>query len=776
MKVFAFLRSISFLSEFSDESLQNIIMRSTIKVFRPEDKILQDNQKGKVFGILMEGSMVVCRTAIDGTTQILAELKEKEYFGEMSLISGQSSSADIIGRRPGKVILVPQDVFLEYFANSTETVKHFAMTIANRLRYREDSIFPGEGYAHPDDPYGLSLMGTEPASKILVINSGSSSLKYSFYDTADPNKNINGAVDCIGSTYNEECKNRPNFTVAGSFGEKEWQLSVKSHRDALINIFEVLTSPEYGAIKSMREITAVGHRVVHGGERYDNPEIITDDVIKGIEDNSILAPLHNPINLMGIKECMKIMPDIPHVAVFDTAFHNKMPKCAYLYGIPYELYEEDSIRRYGFHGSSHHYVSLLASSYTKRLFTSLKIISCHLGNGASVCAIGRGRSVDTSMGLTPLEGLIMGTRSGDIDPAIMTFLAKKKGYTFEEVENILQTESGLKGISGISNDMSRVLDAAENGSERAYLAMHMFCYRVKKYIGAYIAILGGLDVLIFTGGIGEKSPGIRALICQGLSGFGIGIDETQNKRLVPNSGVLDISNDETSSRVRVLAIRTDESRMIARETIRALGFNNVTKIISKEKKPIPIGVSAHHVHLSPRDLAALFGDGYSLHKKFDLNQPGQYAAEETVSLIGPKGRVDSVRILGPTRAESQVEIARTEEFKLGIDAPVRESGDIEDTPGIIIEGTKGSIRLKHGVICAKRHIHMTPRDAIGFGLKDRDMVRVRVEAERPIVFGGTTVRVSDSFKLEMHVDTDEANAAGIDTGAWGFFTSLEERK
>jgi len=572
------------------------------------------------------------------------------------------------------------------------------------------------------------------------------------------------------------CNKKRNFHISGDFGKKSWRTEVKSHHHALLKIFELLTSPEYQVINDIHEITAIGHRIVHGGEKYSNPEVINDEVIKEIERNTELAPLHNPINLMGIKECKKIMPNVPQVGVFDTAFHNNMPKYAYLYGVPYELYEKDGVRRYGFHGSSHHYVSLMASSYTKRHFTSLKIISCHLGNGASVCAIDRGQSIDTSMGMTPLEGLIMGTRCGDIDPAIIHFLKEKKGYTLDAIENMLQKESGLKGISGISNDMSQILEAAEKGSERAYLAMHMFCYRVKKYIGAYAAALGGLDILIFTGGIGEHGSGIRALICQSLSLFGVVIDEKQNKRDVPESDILEISYDDSRSRVKVLVVKTNEAKMIARETIRALGHENVSKRIKKEKQHIPIGISAHHVHLSPRDLAALFGDNYTLKKKADLSQPGQYAAEETVNLIGPKGRVNSVRILGPVRQETQVEIARTEEFKLGIDAPVRDSGDIEDTPGLSIEGPNGTIAIKRGVICAKRHIHMTPEDAVKFSLKDKDLVRIRVEAERPIVFGGTAIRVSPSFKLEMHVDTDEANAAGIKNGAWGILESLEERK
>ncbi len=769
MEALTFLRSLQLFESFSEETVKDIADRAIIRDFRSDESILDQESKGQFFGILMEGSVMVCHTRLDGSMQLVATLKEKEYFGEISLISGQSSDADLIAKTDGRLILIPKEVFSKHLENNAEAVKHFAKTIAKRLRYREDSIFPGEGSVHPDDPYGLALVGLEPPSKILVINSGSSSLKFNFYDTSTPSKNLKGTIESIGT------ENACIFLSAHS-EEKTWKENIESHEKALEKVFNILTSSAFSVISEISEIAAVGHRVVHGGEKYSNPQVINNDVISEIEKISNLAPLHNPINLMGIINCKKLMPGIPQVAVFDTAFHNKMPEYSYLYGLPYELYRDNGVRRYGFHGSSHHYVSLLASTYLKTPFKSLKIISCHLGNGASICAIDRGRSVDTSMGFTPLEGIIMGTRCGDIDPAIIPFLSREKGLDMKEIEDLLQNQSGLKGISGVSNDMQLVLEAAGRGNERAYTALNIFCYKVKKYIGSYIAALGGADVIIFTGGIGEKASGVRALICQGLSCLGITIDEDQNRRQLNEHGILELSFNDYRSQVRVLAVATDEERMIARETVRALGFARVSSVMRKSSKPIPIGISAHHVHVSERDLAILFGDGHKLTKKFELSQPGQFAAEETVNLLGPKGRVDGVRILGPTREETQVEIARTEEFKLGIKAPVRESGDLFGSPGLVIEGPKGVLNIKHGLICAKRHIHMTPKDATEFGLKDKDMVMIKVHAERPIVFGGTLVRVSPSFTLELHLDTDEGNAAGIASGDFAYFDSLEERK
>jgi acetate kinase len=479
---------------------------------------------------------------------------------------------------------------------------------------------------------------------------------------------------------------------------------------------------------------------------------------------------------MAIKECLRLMPGVPQVAVFDTGFHQKMPPHAYLYGLPYDFYREDGIRRYGFHGISHKYVALRAAAFLKRNFREMKIISCHLGNGASVCAIDHGLSVDTSMGLTPLEGLIMGTRCGDLDPAAVLHLHREKGLPLEEIDKILNRQSGLLGLSGISSDMREIEAEANKGDERALTAVNAFCYRIRKYVGAYIAAIGGPDVLVFTGGIGEGSAWVRGLACQGLSSMGIRVDTIRNKTVLPGRGeVADISDEH--SQVKVLVVPTDEGRMIARDTIQALGYQAMAQAISRrEDKKIPIEVSAHHVHLSKDVMDVLFGPGSELSRRSDLSQPGQFACQETINLIGPKGRVERIRVLGPLREKSQVEISMTEEFKLGIKAPIRASGDLAGSPGTTLEGPRGTYRLPEGVICSFRHIHMSPEDALAFGLKDRDMVSVKVEGERTLVFGDVLVRVHPDFRLSMHIDTDEANAANIQTGKEGVLVGVEERR
>jgi len=527
-----------------------------------------------------------------------------------------------------------------------------------------------------------------------------------------------------------------------------------------------LTDLGAGVLASVSEIGSVGHRVVHGGDRFSGPELITEAVLKEIDGLSALAPLHNPVNLAGITEGMRVLPSVPQVAVFDTAFHHTLPPYAYLYGLPYEYYEQKRIRRYGFHGMSHQYVALKASEFLKRPFNELEVISCHLGNGASLCAIDHGRSIDTSMGLTPAEGLLMGTRCGDIDPAILIHLMRTEGAGAAELDTLINKRSGLKGLSGISNDMREIEKAAQDGDKRALLAVKTFCYHVRKYIGSYMAAMGGLDALIFTGGIGQGSAGVRSLACQGLEFMGVTIDEDRNREARGFEQVTDIAAD--GSPVRVLVVPTDEERMIARETLRVLAGRHVNSIIKLQSDaPVPIEVSAHHVHLSQAHVEALFGPGHQLTPASELSQPGQFACSELVNLIGPKGRVDRVRVLGPARKETQIEISMTEQFKLGIEPPIRESCDLKGTPGVNLEGARGSETLDHGVICALRHIHMSTEDALRFVLKDKSMVYVRVQGDRELIFGDVLVRVDPNFRLAMHIDTDEANAASIGTGVVG---------
>lgn len=534
---------------------------------------------------------------------------------------------------------------------------------------------------------------------------------------------------------------------------------------------ETLTCPEPGheavlrfALPLIRQylgdqpLGGVGHRVVHGGDHFDAPVLIDASVEQAIHDVSGLAPLHNPVNLLGIRVAREIYDQLPHVAVFDTSFHQTMPKRAVEYALPKDLRKKYNLRRYGFHGMSHEYVAELAADYLQQDLNALRLITCHLGNGASVAAIEYGRSVETSMGMTPLEGLVMGTRSGDIDPGILIHIAREEEWSMKELNTVLNKKSGLLGLSDWSNDMRDIINRSTNGDEDARLALQVFSHRLRKYIGAYAAVMGGVDAIIFTGGIGENSPVVRHRSSQRLDFLGAIINEDKNHDLQLSDAQPVQAFSMNHSRVQLLAARTNEQYAIAQETARIIQEKTKVNTIPT----IPIAVSARHIHLTQETVEQLFGVGYQLTEKAPLSQPGQFACNEQVTIVGPKNQLERVRVLGPTRSKNQLEISRTDEFFLGLDAPVRASGKVENTPGIKLVGPAGNYVMQEGVICAWRHIHMTPEDAQAFGVQDKDIVDVEVtNGSRPLTFGNVLVRVSTKYKLEMHIDTDEANAAEL---------------
>jgi len=389
--------------------------------------------------------------------------------------------------------------------------------------------------------------------KILVINAGSSSLKYQLIDMTDESVLAKGLCERIGI----EGSNLQHTNV-GLDKKVKIESPMKNHADAIKLVIDALVSPDYGVIKSMEEIGAVGHRVVHGAEYFADSCIIDGKVKEALEMCTPLAPLHNPPNIIGIEACEKNMPGIKQVAVFDTAFHQSMPAKAFMYGLPYKYYSEKKIRKYGFHGTSHKYVSLEAAKILGKNPEDLKIVTCHLGNGSSCTAVDCGKSVDTTMGFTPLDGTIMGTRTGTMDPAVVTYLADE-GLDSKQINNLMNKESGVYGISGVSSDFRDLTEAAENGNDRAQLALDMFSYGVKKYIGSYAAAMGGIDAVVFTAGVGEHDAVTRAAIVDGLGFMGIKIDAAKN-----DDNALDISADDAT--VKTLVIPTNEELMIAMET------------------------------------------------------------------------------------------------------------------------------------------------------------------------------------------------------------------
>jgi acetate kinase len=398
--------------------------------------------------------------------------------------------------------------------------------------------------------------------KIMVINSGSSSVKFKLFELeGDSDKHTllsDGLVEEIG----KENAKLNYWTHKMKKDEKYKKEQPILDHDAAINlVMKTLVDPKIGLFKDNIEVDAIGHRVLHGAEKFSQPVIVSKGVKEAIRDCIELGPLHNPANLTGIEVCEKLLPGIPQVAIFDTAFHQTMTKKAYIYGLPYELYERYHIRKYGFHGTSHEYVSDKAAKLLKKELRSLKMVTCHLGNGSSICAIDNGKSFDTSMGLTPLEGLVMGTRCGDMDPAVVTYLMKKEHLTADEMDSLMNKKSGLKGISGVSSDLREVIKSAEEGNARSRFAIDIFCYRITKYIGSYAAAMGGLDTIVFTGGIGENAHYIRQQVLAPLGFFGVKVDDKKNKSKEKEKVISPIT-----SRVKVMVVPTNEELMIAMKT------------------------------------------------------------------------------------------------------------------------------------------------------------------------------------------------------------------
>jgi len=757
---------------FAAERIAAIVKDSEVRSFEGKEAIRECGDPGEFFCVILSGRAEVSVTDALGERTPINTLQDGDVFGEMSLLTGDRTVTDIVASNRCFILMIPQAVFNRDIVTNPKAVMFLSRLLAERLKLNAakavDIMSPqiqSQAVANASDPYALSLKTSTPG-RILALNVGQAQIRFGVYDTDDESRDVHGIFD---QTHGGDVSVR---LVAG--GETVERTRPGFELDELCAAIVDEVGKLGGRFAfAAQEVVVVGHRVVHGGSKYYSSTPITREVMQDIERLSVFAPWHNPVNLDGIEAALKFFPAVPHVAVFDTAFHQTLPTYAYMYGLPYDYYKKEGIRRYGFHGTSHRYVSLKSAEVTRRPLSELEIVSCHLGIGSSMCAIDHGRSVDTTMGLTPSEGLIMSNRAGNLDPAVMIHLMEHHRMQPAELSRLINSASGLKGISGISGDIREIEAAANEGHHRALLAHRAYCYHIRKTIGAYVAAMGGVDVLAFTGRIGETSAAVRSLACQGLEFMGIKLDEEKNRNLSRVSSHAVISAADAP--VSILVIDSNDERLVAWEALRATERTLVARN-GHQEEPIPIEISAHHVHLSQEDVEALFGPGHQLTPEHELSQPGQFACAEKVHLVGPKGKIMNVRVLGPTRKETQVEIAMTEQFKLGLQPPIRESGDLAGTPGITLEGPAGTAQIPRGVICAQRHIHMSPEDAMKRGLRDKYVVRVRVEGDRELIFGDVVVRVNPNFRLAMHIDTDEGNAASIRTGMIGHIDAIQDRR
>ncbi len=762
MDILEQLQTHPLFATFTPEALAEAVRAGTAVTYEPGDVCIHGGEAGEIFGVLISGRLEAVRGLGTASRETLGSIEPGECFGEMSLLTGSPTNADVVAAAPSQAVVFLQEAISPILAMNREAVQFMAKLITRRLAPK-----PQEP-RHPAPRAVSYSLGAARPMRILAVSCRLDDVRYAYFDTTSETARAWGKVEGLGS---------PGEAVhvhAGPAGEKRTAVRPPTHEAALKAALAGLTAKDAGLIGSAADLSSIGHCVRHGGTRYNSPALVTEETKEAIRRVADLAPLDNPYNLLGIEACERLAPGVPQVAVFDTAFHQTMPEAAWRYALPEDLAYDAKLRRFGFHGISHEGAAREAAAYLSAPFDALRLVTCHLGRGASLAAIDHGRSVDTTMGFTTLEGLMMATRPGDVDPGLILHLVRDRKVPAGELYDRLFRESGLLGLSGVSGDVLEVMEAANQGNARALVALQAYSLRARKHLNAYIGLLGGVDAIVFTGGVGANSPGVRARICQGLNWTGIVLDEGRNRAAhVARGQTAEISSPH--SRARILVVGSDEERTIARHTVRALAHARVTEVLRQKEQRIPIGTSAHHVHLTQEHVETLFGRGHTLTWHSDLTQPGQFACKEQVNLIGPKGRTERVRVLGPVRPQSQVEIARTEEFKLGIDAPIRLSGDLDGTPGITLEGPAGQVRLDRGVICAMRHIHMVPEDAMAFAVRDHDVLRVRVLGERSLIFGDVVVRVDPNFRLDMHIDTDEANAAELSAGATGELESIQQR-
>jgi len=761
MDIGGLLKSHPLFAYLSDESLEQAVQAATPVTYQGGEACIARGQGGELFGVLISGRLRAVRDFATADERHVGYIEPGECFGEMSMLTGNPSNTEIVALVESQAIIFEQQEIGPIIAVNPEAVRFLTRQITWRLAP------PAQQAAKPAPHVVRFSLGASSPMRILSVSCRRNDIRYRYFDTTSEEARTGGSVSNIGLG-----DAQLTFWKAGT--EAHQGVNPSTHEKAMEVILQLLSDPDRGVIGSVDELSAIGHRVCHGGLMLDGPEIVNDHTKDEIRRLVPLAPMENPYNLAGIEACEALAPDTPQVAVFDTSFLLTMPPAAYRYALPEDLATEPELRRFGSHGISHEGAARAACEYLSASFDSLEIVSCHLGTGASVTAIDHGRAVDNTMGMTSLQGLVMATRSGDLDPGLILHLICEWGIDPHELSEKLHTESGLLGLSGVSGDFLTVLQAAENGQSRALLAIQNYCHSARKHLAAQIAQLGGADVVVFTGGVAEHQSGVRARICQDLDCLGVRLDEARNHSASVEPGqVAEISY--AMSPTRVLVVGSNEEHTIACHTVRALAAKRVTNVIRLHQRPIPINSSAHHVHLTQEHVEALFGPGSTLTRYADLSQPGQFACNEQVSLVGPKSRIDRVRVLGPIRDQTQVEISRTEEFKLGINASIRMSGDLKGTPGITLEGPHGKVVLEQGVICATRHVHMPPQDAMEFALRDRDIVRIRIAGERSLIFGDVVVRVRPDYKLDMHIDTDEANAAELNPGAVGYLDSIQER-
>lgn len=757
------LRGQPLFADFSPDELDDTIRHSELRVYRPGEKIIHVGQAGSFLGVMLEGIARAQVGGADGRVTVLGEIAEGGYFGEISLVSGDPTTADIVAVTPCKILQIPHMVMSEALSSHPDAMRHMAKTITERLRHRAQAEGPVAEPIAPTQPMAAELVG---AARILVVRCGDERLQYEYYDTDNEMNNVGGVIEGLGSDHAEHISRGLRWDESTSVAP-----TLEAAAEAILT---QLSSGPRAVLEDCRQLSAIGHRVAHGGDKYDHPVVFDQAVADDISEYASGLCPDNRACLAAIQAFAKLLADTPQVAVFETAFFAGMPPRAFTCPVPYEWYEAYGIRRYGQHGLAHQYAAQAAALHLQRPLSQLNLLVCNLGPYPSVSAICRGRAVDVTAGLTLLGGLPGAITSGDLDPGLAACAAQLLGVAPAQIERALGEHSGLLGISGVSGDLEDLCALEQSGDGRATLALEVFCYGLQKCIGGYLAVLGQTDAIVFTGPAGVRLPELRTRICCDLASLNVKLDQQMNLEVGADAReTSDIS--EPRAAPRIVVVPPSDPRMIAAGAAQAIGQGQVCAAILVGRRPIPIGISVRHVHLSREHVNILYGPGHQLTFRTPLTQPGQFACEETVNLMGPKGKVARVRVLGPERPATQVEVSRTECFSLGLQAPIRMSGVLHNTPGVCMEGPQGSVEIHEGMICAARHLHVSPEQALMLGLRDKDEISVHVEGERALVFSEVIVRVHPEYRLDMHIDTDEANAARLDQGAVGYIQSVDVR-
>lgn len=721
------LKDHALFGEFTTAELAGLVERGEMRSYRPGQRIIRAGDPGTFLGVVLEGTACAQRHDGRGETVTLGEIPCGAYFGEISLISGEATTADVVAVTPCQVLQFPHRVMTEALAGRPAAMSHIARTIASRLR-PQAAEGPGVSpVAVAEDTAGLTTR-----DRILTVECTGSAIRYQYFDTDNEMGSFSGTVEGLGG----------EAAVHNSHGLR-WEQSEAVPGD-LGSAVEAIVRGVRERLGEEAQLTAVGHLVPHGGEVFAGPVTMDGDVAGRVAElGEGLCPADRPAAeaLCAFAEALR---GIPQIAVFDTAFFAAMPPATFLCGLPYESYEQQGIRHYGRQGLVHEQAAVLAAAHLQRPPAALNLVVCQIGPAPSVSAVAGGRGVDFEL-----------------------------VFPEHEAAGAVGSEALAPGADPWA-DLPNLFELSQSGDEHAEAAVDVLTYRLRKLVGAAWVSLGKVDGLVFTGQWGSVLPLLRTRVCGKLAGLGVMLDEGRNADPHPDArGVSDLSH--AGAVIPVLVTPTDQPRMIACQVAEVIGHSPVCAALLARRRPIPIGVSVRHLHLSRADLAALYGEGHELTFRAPLSQPGQFACEETVDLLGAKGRIGRVRVLGPERPETQVEISRTECFQLGIPAPIRMSGELAGTPGLQLEGPCGVIDLAQGAICARRHLHLSPEEALGLGLRQRDEISVRVGGERSLVFNDVAVRVHPDYRLDMHIDTDEANAARLDQGAVGYVESVDVR-